>query len=141
MGVPRNNLGVRTEGGREASRKHHTSSAKRGHGHSSPPKVIDSLKNAVAVARPVVRCGTVVDPRDPSRYLELGGKAERQYSAQASVVVVWICVPHSLAVSLLLFNLEIILFYIILRNNALNLRITRLGCIYYGRFSSTSYRM
>eukprot|EP00903_Cladosiphon_okamuranus_P009424 g8987.t1 len=38
MGVSRSTLGVRAEGGREASRKHHTSRPKRGHGHSSPPK-------------------------------------------------------------------------------------------------------
>ncbi|CAN0499126.1 unnamed protein product [Ectocarpus sp. 8 AP-2014] len=38
MGASRKNLGARTEGGREVPRKHHTSSAKRGHGHSSPLK-------------------------------------------------------------------------------------------------------
>lgn len=39
MGASRRNLGARTEGGREAPRKHHSSSAKRGHGHSSSLKV------------------------------------------------------------------------------------------------------
>eukprot|EP00752_Nemacystus_decipiens_P010623 g9461.t1 len=38
MGVSRSALGIQVEGGREPPRKHHATTARRGHGHSSPPK-------------------------------------------------------------------------------------------------------
>lgn len=57
MGRSRGNLGCRIEG-RETTRKHHTVSAKRGHGLSSPPKV----------TRPAEQGGNVMRVPCPARY-------------------------------------------------------------------------